>query len=143
MRLVHCSALGNAGSVRRLELVATENTAIFGATSAHQWITYCDDDAPRLRQLRQVRRYLSAYPRRDSPGAGFHMLNIMCRALVATERIRRNRAASNGRADMPSAVYCRKLFARKVQWAHCVNKRHLYCTAQTANLRLRQNFDTT
>ena len=39
-------ALGYAGSVRRLELVATDNIPIFDATSAHQWISCCAFSAP-------------------------------------------------------------------------------------------------
>ena len=36
--------------------------------------------------------------------------------------------AASGRADTSSAGYCQKLFALKVQRAHCVTKRHIYRT---------------
>ena len=36
--------------------------------------------------------------------------------------------ATSGRANTSPAVYFRKLFALKVQWAHCVTKGHLYRT---------------
>ena len=36
--------------------------------------------------------------------------------------------AAGGRVVTRSAVYCRKLFTRKLQWAHYATKRHLYRT---------------
>ena len=116
---------GYAGSVRRLELAAKDNIAIFDATSAHQWIFCCAEPAP------------------VAPGTSlFSGVTTTCRHCAGFQHVEylpassthRNRAQTaqptqlDGRADTSSVVYCRKLFARKVQWAHCVFRRHLYCT---------------
>ena len=104
-------ALGFAGSGRQLELVATDNSPIFGATSAHQWTSCCAEAAP-------VAPNTSQFFRRNkdvtAPARIFNMLNIcLHRALVATKRKRRN-----GRSKWTSwhvvGGGCRKLFERKV-----------------------------
>ena len=46
MRLVPAVALGYAGLVRRLELVANDNIPIFDATSALERISFCAEVAP-------------------------------------------------------------------------------------------------
>ena len=105
--------------MRRLELVATENTAIFGATSAHQWITYCAEAAP-------VAPGTSLFFGVPTTRRGFSNVEYMH---VSSARRNRSHTAQPTQLvtdeRMSSAVYCRKLFARKVQWAHCVTKRHI------------------
>ena len=71
----------------------------------------------------------------------FNMLNFACVERSSQPSAYGATDAANGRADMSSAVYCRKLFARKVQWTHCVTKRHLYRTNGefAFTLELRRN----
>ena len=84
-------AFGYAGSVRSLELVATDNIPIFEATSAHQTISCCAEEAPVAPGV----SLLSGVTRTYLPGAArarvFNMMNICVRrTLVVTERKRRN-----------------------------------------------------
>ena len=113
--------LGYVGSVRRLELVATD------AISVHQLISCCAEIAPVAPGISQRNQDVTR------PGRGLNMLNIcLRRALVVTERMRRNRRS---RQWFIVENYSRGKYSA---WAHCVTKRHLYCIAKTVKLLLRR-----
>ena len=91
MRLVHCSCPGLHRVCAPARTSGNGEYCHFwrnlGAPVDHLLRRGCAEAAPRLRQLRQVRRYFPAYPQRDSPGAGFQHVEYL-----HVSSARRNRA---------------------------------------------------
>ena len=99
--------------MRWVELVATDSFAIFEATSAHQWIS-CSAEAAPVAPGTSLFSGVTV----NAPARIFNMLNIcLRRALVATERKRRNRRRGG---LLPKTIRAES------QGAHCVSKRHLW-----------------
>ena len=105
-------ALDYVGSVRRLELVDTNNIHTFDATSL--------DNLPR-----------------NCPGAGFQHVEY---TYLTASRDRPNRAQTMQPTQLDNELTPhRRYIVESMEWrAHCVTKRHPYNIAKTAKLWLRR-----